>query len=535
MALDVFATQIVGMCLEKYDITSTEIFDTLKTAYPYRDMTKDQFIEILKFLGSLRLIWLNPINNEYALRRSRKSWEYYYGNLSTIPDTRQMKIISIVQNEPIGSLDEAFIAEHGETGSTFVCKGMAWKVLRSENDKVFVEPVIDIESAIPAWEGELIPVPYAVAEEVGSLRQLAHKNSIEKIKSLYKIDKNSIDEMLDIARKNAFVPDSKNFLLETHKDFIILHSCSGTMINDTIGRYVSAVLTAETGVAVNMKTDPYRIIFQCKSSSTDVKRILEHADKLKETIELSIERSSLFKYRFLHVAKRFGIIARTARLDKIGINRIITQYADTPAYRETMREVLVDKMDIEGAQNIIEKIKKREIKISVSDKLSYFGELGLERQFSEVMKPRLPEGEIFEAFKRRLLATNVRLLCTNCANFTMLAQVNGIDEQPRCPKCKSGFIAICSKHKNPINLLKKKKEKKSIDKSEQKEIDELKRSASLVITYGKKYVIVQAGHGIGVETAARVLSRLPKDDEQLFRYIFEAEKIYARTRQYWRA
>ncbi len=536
-ALDVLATQITGMALEKYDIHSKEIFETINRAYPYRNLTIDEFENVLKFLGALRLVWLTPAGNgDFLVRRSRRSWEYYYANLSTIPDTRQMKIVSIVQNEPIGVLDEAFIAEHCEPGKTFICKGMAWKVLRVEENKVTVEPVVDMESAIPAWEGEIIPVPYSVAKEVGELRHLAERGETERIRSIYHADKNAAEEMISIAQKNKIIPDSRHFFIETHKDFIILHSCAGTLINDTIGRYVSAVLTAETGVAVNMKTDPYRIIFQCKAAPKDIKRILEHADKLEETIKLSIERSSLFKYRFIHVCKRFGIISRNARLDRIGISRIVSQYSGTPAYKETMREVVTDKMDIEGAKSTLEKIRKKEVKITIiPDKLSYFGELGLSRSFSDVMKPRMPEGEIYEAFKRRLLATTIRILCTNCADFTMLIQINSIDEQPRCPKCNSGFIAICSRHRNPLNLLKKYKQKIKLAKEEEKEIKDLKRSASLVITYGKKYTTVQAGHGIGVETAARVLARLPKDEEQLLRYIFEAEKEYARTRQYWKA
>ena len=536
MALDVLATQIIGICLERYDVTSTEVYDIVKNAYPYRNLTYDQFLTVLKFLGSLRLLWLRELtDNTLAIRRSRRSWEHYYENLSMIPDTRQTKIISIVQNEPIGSLDEAFLAEHGEPGSSFICKGRAWRVLRAEEGKVIVEPVIDMDSAIPAWEGELIPVPASIAAEVGVLRQLASRGDADTIQERYNVDKHCLDELIAIAAKSDVVPHSGAFLLEHHKDFIILHTCCGTLVNDTIGRYVAAVLTAETGTSVNMKTDPYRIIFQCHASPKDIKRILEHADKLKETLELAIERSTLFKYRFLHASRRFGIISRKARFDRLGLSRILSQYAGTPVYHETMREVLVDKMDLDEAQRILDKIKKKEIRIQTSTTLSHFGELGLSRHFSEVMKPAMPGSEIFEAFKRRVLKTTIRLTCTNCADFTILSDVQDAAEQPTCPKCHSGFIAVSNKYTNPQPLLRRHKDKKKLSKEEQRNVDELKRSASLVMTYGKRYVMVQAGHGIGVETAARVLARLPKDDEQLLKYIFEAEKLYARTRQYWKA
>jgi ATP-dependent Lhr-like helicase len=56
--------------------------------------------------------------------------------------------------------------------------------------------------------------------------------------------------------------------------------------------------------------------------------------------------------------------------------------------------------------------------------------------------------------------------------------------------------------------------------------------ASLVNNFGKKALIVIAGHGIGADTAARVL-RNYVDDEQMYRSIYEAERQYVITRGFW--
>ena len=56
--------------------------------------------------------------------------------------------------------------------------------------------------------------------------------------------------------------------------------------------------------------------------------------------------------------------------------------------------------------------------------------------------------------------------------------------------------------------------------------------ASLVNNFGKKALVVLAGHGVGADTAARIL-RNYVDDDQLYRSIYEAEKQYVLTRGFW--
>jgi ATP-dependent Lhr-like helicase len=56
--------------------------------------------------------------------------------------------------------------------------------------------------------------------------------------------------------------------------------------------------------------------------------------------------------------------------------------------------------------------------------------------------------------------------------------------------------------------------------------------SSLINNFGKKAVLVLAGHGIGADTAARIL-RDYVDDEEIFRQIYKAERQYVMTRGFW--
>jgi len=85
-----------------------------------------------------------------------------------------------------------------------------------------------------------------------------------------------------------------------------------------------------------------------------------------------------------------------------------------------------------------------------------------------------------------------------------------------------------------VKIAKKKLKKKELSNEEMKEFQSMRRSADLVIVYGKKAVLVLAGRGIGPQTAARILSMLQPTKEKLLKDILEAEKEFIRTKKYWK-
>ncbi len=534
-ALDVLANQIIGMAMDNYEISADRVYEIMKRNYCYRSLTKEQFMEIVKFLETTGMIFLNHMPSGIVLRRRLKALKYYFENLSTIPDTRQYRVFSIIGNEPIGTLDEEFVAEHSQPGEKFIVAGRAWKIIQIDRDRVIVEPAHDLESAIPAWNGELIPVPMEIAAQVGVLRRFVSSHDPGEVEECYSVSRASAKKMKDVMASQSFIPDDRNILMEGHKDFVVLHSCFGSLVNDSIGRYLAALLSKETGVSCNIKTDPYRIMLQTAAKKERVRDLMMSAKNIAATLATEVERSSMFKWRFLHVAKRFGVIVKHADFQKIHLNKLIMTYAQSPIYKETMNELFLEKMDVKGAERVLEEISSGKIKLHLREGLSFLGEAGLAHKFSEVMKPALPEEEIQKAFKRRLLLTRVRLLCMNCYDYNIVKAVHDAEKEPECPKCRAHLIAVTHRSNERAQpILKKKKTRKELNDEELKEFATLRRSADLVIVYGKKAVETLAARGIGPETAARILAKLQPTREQLYKDILEAEKTFVRTSKYWR-
>ncbi|MCD6381559.1 MAG: hypothetical protein J7L43_01100, partial [Candidatus Aenigmarchaeota archaeon] len=462
----------------------------------------------------------------------KRAWEYYFGKLSTIPDTRHYKVINVVTKEYIGNLDESFVAEYCTPENSFVFKGSTWRVVQTVDDKVFVEPTTDIESAIPSWQGELIPVHYGVTSDVGRLmKEILENKEIEEVSGDY-------DSVKKLIKKQSkfFIPGPHEIWIEHNKDFIIIHSFFGSLINETLGMYISSFLTSKYGTSVKMKTNPYSIIIKSLGKPEDIVKILHQPRNLRSMIIQSLEESNLFKWRFIQVAKRFGVMERNVSWNDVNINKIISYYRGMPVYDETIREIFTDKLDLENTRKILEKIKKGEINFFISrKKLSPLGRNSLLYQFSGYLTPKEPKEEIFKFFKRRLLNKTIMIVCMNCYDFKLTTRVKDVEETPECPLCGSRLIGVATRDFDEIEkILRKMKRKGKLNRRERKMYEELRKSANLVITYGHKAIMTLAAHGVGPEQAARILAKIPKNEEELLKLIFKAEKTFIRTHKYWR-
>jgi ATP-dependent Lhr-like helicase len=541
--LDILAHQLVGLTLEYGRIDLKKAYEIVRRAWPYRNLSYKEFLKVCDQLQNLGLVFLN---NE--IKKKRRGFEYYFSQLSTIPDVKQYRIINALDNSFVGVLDEEFVALHGEPGTSFIVKGEAWRIIDITENKVLVEPTVDLEAAIPAWEGELIPVPFEVAQEVGKLRakisgylgHLSHEEIVLELQKIYPIDDNCANKMINIIKKQlkfGVVPDDKTILIEDFDNFVVIHCCFGTQVNETLGRFISALLTARVG-SVGLRTDPYRIMVQFQQKNLDlVKEILFNTkpEHLKDYLELSLAKSELFEWKFIHVAKRFGAIARDVEYGKVRMKRIIEDYLGTPIFKETLKELETEKLDIEKATEILKKIQNNEIKVIFKTGPSPLGKLGVIYKYVEIVGPERPEKEIFELFKERLLNTKVRLVCLNCGLWNQVFSVKDLPKDIKCKKCEARLLGTVNpKNQEILKIIKKKIRNLPITNEEEKRFERVRKTADLFLTYGAKAVKCLAAHGIGPETAIRILSKFHRNEEELLRDILEAEKLYLRTKRYWR-
>jgi ATP-dependent Lhr-like helicase len=251
-------------------------------------------------------------------------------------------------------------------------------------------------------------------------------------------------------------------------------------------------------------------------------------------LELSLANTKLFQWKFLHVARRFGVISRDAELGKISMSKIIDVYKHTPVWEETMNEIKVEKLDVENSKKIIEAIQKREIEVVFLDKLTPLGKAGL-RMKSEVVSPERPELQVLDIFKKRLLTKKVKLVCLNCGKWSMIIQVKDLPEEIRCHNCRAKLVAVCSpKLLEAEKIVRKSIQQKEMSDAEKARLEKMKKISDLVIVYGKRAVIALSARGVGPKVASRILRNLYLNEDDFYKAILEAERTFVRTKKFWK-
>lgn len=527
LALDVLAHQAVGLAIDNYKMEIDEALSIIRRAYPYRKLTREVFVDVLQFLKELHLIWME--NEVYGKKRA--SYKYYFENLSMIPDTKQYRTVEVGSFKLIGVLDEEFIATKAEIGSSFIMKGRAWNIADIQDDRVLVTETESL-GAIPAWDGEIIPVPYEVAVEVADMR-----TRIEE----YPVDGNALEvaQAYMEEQRQYFLPSAREIMVEVFANFVVLHVPFGSLVNETIGRLIASLVSAKIGASIFMRSDPYRITFQFPAAP-DYESIINvlkttNPEHILPILEITLKRSSLFVWKLAHVAKRFGAIAKDA--ERYHMKRLVYAYEDTPLYEETINEIVREKLDIPRAEAVLKQVQAGEMQVSVykSEEPSPMAMAAIRNMGgADIIFPKRAEREILKTLKARLERRKIKLFCVHCGKWSASFTIKHLEDYPKCRLCGARFLAILyKKDKDTIKAVRKRLRKQKVTEEEEELIIRAKRSADLMLAYGKKAALALAGRGIGPQTASRVLAKMQTEEEDLLRDILEAERTYARTRRFW--
>lgn len=538
-ALDVVAHQLAGMALDYGAIDLEKAREIITRAYPFKNLSKEDIAAVAKQMHSQGNVWFY----EGVIKKNSRTLLYYYGNLSTIPSERKFFVKNIINNSNVSTLDENFVANYVEPGSVFITKGVPWKVVDVSEKEVLAEPSQDISAAIPDWIGEEIPVSFDVAQRVGELRRkIAAETNPENIEKEYNSSHEAVEKARVIITEQSklFLPDEKNIAVEIYNNLLIIHVCGGSLANEALSHYISSRITSDIRESVRVKVDPYRIIIQLPSIDLKlIKKVLTEIkiDEVDSLINRSIVKSNIFRYKFIHVAKAFGLIERDANYKEVRIYKIIEKLINTPIYSETLREVRENYLDVERCKLILNKIKSEEIKLHylTLDRLSPFAKEELSAlRASELIAPIEPSSKILEAFKTQILEKNTKLFCTYCNKITYkkIREIGKIN----CPYCGSSLVASLDRNdRESEKIFKKRRQGKRLSDKEKRHFLEIMKSASLADAYGKKAAIALSVYGVGPETATRVLQRLHKDENSFFVDLLEAQKQFIRTRRFWAA
>jgi len=553
-ALDVLAHQIVGLALDNGRIDLAHVISIVSRSFPYRNLNREKLKQVVDYLRRTGLIGLGGD----GIIPTRKGRLYYFTNLSMIPDERRYSIVDLSTDRIIGIVGEEFIMLRAKVGLHFICRGMVWNIEQiSEDGRVYVTPVEDPRAALPGWDGEILPMPYELANEVGKLRReiakgLSRNGSqvvVDDLCKEFQIEEHTaqkiIEELQEHMRSGAPMPSDRLILIEGFGRYLIINSCLGELANRAIG-YIADHRLSKNGLIRNWWADGYRVLVELSTEvdegnieSLAKKALPSSPDEAESDFNARIEERFPFGYYMKFVAERFGGIERGLFLGETTSLDLYHRLKRTPIYDETMREVLLEKIDIDAVKRTISAISKGRIKIEtyVSKErptpISYHI-LNKYVEIPETIAPETAQRDSVERVRSAILNSKIEFMCMECGNRHEPMRVSEMPQKPRCSSCGSTLLSPLPRYmRSAEEVVRKRLRNERLSEEEMRLLADLRRAADIIHSYGKSGVIALSMYGIGPQTASRILSKMHYSEDSLLKDLLQAKLKYIQTRPFW--
>ena len=487
---------------------------------------------------SLKKGWYSP---------SGKASKSRTDHISMIPDEISYRVRDAVTRTVLGSVDEAFVLSLNNDASDdslgrarrFVMAGRTWQIIDAdpEQEELLVAPIKETGEA-PVWAGELPPVPKEVAREVGQLRRsvavslgaVEDENNTISFEE-YPISPSARDTLIYTISEHldatGVLPDEKTVTIEDRQGTIILNTCAGSKINETLAYLIQAFGSLKEGKMGRTLIDPYRISIQIPGTTpSDVLGWLQDTPPaaLPSLMRMTIPNGRAVRWRVVQVARRMGVLQKGVDPRKVNLQGLMRRWKGTPVIEEALSKLFHERMDIDSTIDFLTEIQNGDVKILLTPP----GPLGQSmKSEKDLLLPSWSDKELREHLEVRLLNERAVLVCLNCQNI-MRKRVERFQERiEACSTC-SGTMQACAPERMESMLVDWVKSK------DPKVSGKMTKNAELIRTHGKDAVICMMGRGIAEETATRILrGHIFGERVRLLRSIHNAELKYASTRRYW--
>jgi ATP-dependent Lhr-like helicase len=548
---DVLSHQIAGLLIKNKRLAFEEIRELFGKAYPYADLTVEDIEKVLRYMHQRfpRLAWVSFEDGVVLKPRQTKAlFEYYFDNLSMIPEEKQFLVIDETTDSSVGVLDEAFMAEFGKPGTKFIIRGSPWVIEHVGEDKVHVKPIDDPSGAIPSWIGEEIPVPFEVSQEVGlmrgfveeqmkagvSPREIASKLS-EEYPAESDVISRALAETVEHVNGGFPVPSNRRITVEDWGEFVLIHVNFGSLTNRALAQLLGQLISEKLGFTAVVQHDPYRVFVQTMGSmnAEGVVRLFGEmtelpAQTVRDSLVLATVKTGLFKRRMIHVARRFGALKKWADFSSVSLQKLVKSFEETPIYEEALKEVFTKDLDVENLVRVLGLIHDGEVVVTRIDNggtVTPIARVGVERisMKTDLIPPERMRAVLIESAKARLLSEAASFVCVNCWGYVEMLRAKDLPDRPKCPKCGSYAIGLMKvEEERALPLVDK--EGTGLTKSEEKLREHAVNTARLIEKYGRPAAVALLARKVTPAEIMRVLEKEQKLTDRFYELVLEEER-----------
>src|SRR5205085_11131579 len=175
LPLDIVAQQLVAEAAAK-DCTTVELFDLVRRAAPYTDLSRPLFDDIVDLVADGietgrgkrgAYLYYDRVNGEVRGRRNARLAAVTSGG--AIPETGDYRVVAEPDDTFVGTVNEDWAVE-SMAGDVFLLGATSWRIRGVESGTVRVVDARGAPPSVPFWLGEAPGRTEELSGEVSELR-----------------------------------------------------------------------------------------------------------------------------------------------------------------------------------------------------------------------------------------------------------------------------------------------------------------------------------------------------------------------------
>src|SRR3954470_671310 len=404
--LDVLAQQLVAetSCT---DWDEDELFDFVRRAWPYRDLARKDFDQVLSMVSEGfatkrgrrgALVHRDEVNRRVRGRRGARMLAITSGG--AIPEVADYKVVLEPDDTVVGTLNEDFAIE-SNAGDIIQLGNASWQITQVISGTVRVSDAKGAPPTIPFWLGEAPARSDELSRAVSEFRDAA--TSVDWVVAETGMSEAPATEIVNYLTdsRNALgaMPTQDTIVLERFFDEsggmqLILHAPFGSRINKAWGlalrkrfcrQFNFELQAAATEDAVLLSLGP-----QHSFPLSDVFRYL-HPDSTRDVLVQAFLDAPVFKTRWRWNTTVSLAVPRARGGRKVApqIQRMLAEdllasvfpdaaaclenipgdreIPDHPLVNQTVRDCLDEAMDFDGLRRVLERIHDGDVRLVARD------------------------------------------------------------------------------------------------------------------------------------------------------------------------
>lgn len=393
--LDVLAQQIISIACEE-ERNAEELFYLIKKSYSYRDLSYEQFENLLMMLaypspydepGSIKpRIMYDRITGK--IRGTKLGRMLALLGAGTIPDKGNYAVYEKGTDLRVGELQEEFVFET-RIGERFFLGSSVWKLEAVKKDRVIVSQTHGSGGKLPFWIGDqqfrTFETGKRFAKFLAELEQrIDTPECCDWLQNRCSLGINAIENLLQYIREQreetGSLQTDKKIICEYFDDEvgsqrIMIHSPFGGKVNGPMAIVLHSHLTKLLACNVEYVYNNEGILFHLLGQDIQLENIFSLLSRfsLKEDLLRLLPTTPLFNMNLRYnLARSLLVNTKNAgkrvplwiqRLRSAEIANSITKIEDHPIIIETYRECLNDLFDLDSVNLLLEQIETGEIQL----------------------------------------------------------------------------------------------------------------------------------------------------------------------------